>query len=510
MKRLYFLNLIVQKNSFLLTILCLVAMTILLGLQGYWISKYYVITKKNFATEVNLAFEDAIKKEFSNRADSIESILTARLLDTNFFFLTSKFSAKQNSMIYTVRSNKNDADQFTSGFSLSNLNVQIGKHSDEFIKKKIATSFANLLRNEDLDNHMVYYRTQDLGKFMFEITGKIQFDTANLRPVLNKYLADRSIFVDYTFYTKEKDSTTNKSNFNGTLLKKYPVITRALPTYRRGAGQNYVRVMFKDPYSYVLSNMWFILVSSIFLVVFIAFCLTYLLRSLNNEKKLALIKNDFISNITHEFKTPIATAMLAIDALNDENVRKNEEKTGRYLKHAKNELTRISSLTDKILKLSVYDKHNYALKKEVIQVNNVIEELIDTHALQKPDCKFIFENDTSITAITVDKEQFQHALSNILENAIKYGNEPIEIYISCSLEDTSFVTSVKDNGPGIAAEEIPLLFEKFYRAKQSSATTIKGYGLGLNYVKQIMEQHHGWYKIESSTNGTELKLGWPI
>jgi two-component system phosphate regulon sensor histidine kinase PhoR len=510
MKWLYFLNLMVQKNSFLLTLLCLAAMVILLSLQGYWISKYYVLTKKNFETEVNLAFEDAIKKEFSNRADSIEKILTARLLDTNFFFLTSKFSAKQKHVIYTVKSNKNNKDQFTSGFSLSDLDVEIDKDNSQVIKKKIATAFANLLRNEDLDNHTVYYRTQDLGNFMFEIVGKMQFDTVNLRPVLNKYLADRSIFVDYTFYTKEKDSTTNKSNFSSTLLKKYPVITRALPTYRRGAGQNYVRVMFKDPYSYVLSNMLFILVSSIFLVLLIAFCLTYLLRSLKNEKKLALIKNDFISNITHEFKTPIATAMLAIDALSDENVRKNEEKTGRYLKHAKNELTRISSLTDKILKLSVYDKHNYALKKESIPVNTVIEELIDTHALQKPDCKFTFENNTSITSITVDKEQFQHALSNILENAIKYGSEPIEIHISCSLEDSSFVTCVKDNGPGIAAADIPLVFEKFYRAKQSSPTTIKGYGLGLNYVKQIMQQHNGWYKIKSSTSGTELKLGWPI
>lgn len=509
LKYLYLLNLIVQKNSFLLTILCLIAIAILLGLQGYWISKYYVLTKKNFGTEVNLAFEDAIKKEFSNRADRIEKILTKRLLDTNFFLLSSKFNEKQNRVIYTVRSNKNKSDNYSSSFSLSDLNIEIGK-DDKIIRKKIAVTFANLLRNEDLENHMIYYRTQELGKFMFEMVGKLQFDTANLRPVLNRYLEERSIFVNYKFYTKEKDSTTNKSHFNPVLLQEYPVIARALPTYRRSPGQNYVRVMFKDPYSYILSNMWLILSSSIFLVILVAFLLSYLLRSLKNAKKLAHIKNDFISNITHEFKTPIATAMLAVEALVDETTRKDEEKTRRYLKHAKNELTRISSLTDKILKLSVYDKHNYALKKETIQVNIVIEELIDLHALQKSDCKFTFENNTSITAISVDKEQFQHALSNILENAIKYGNEPIEINISCSLQASYFITCVKDNGPGIDASEIPLLFEKFYRAKQSSLTNIKGYGLGLNYVKQIMQQHNGWYKITSSPSGTELKLAWPI
>lgn len=498
-----------QKNGFLLTILCLVAIAVLLGLQGYWINKYYVLTKTNFATEVNLAFEDAIKKEFSNRADSIEKLLTERLLDTNFFLLTSEFSEKQNRVIYTVRSNKNKADKYSSSFSLSDLNLEIGK-DNKLVRKKIAVAFANLLRNEDLENHIVYYRTQDLGTFMFEMVGKLQFDTTNLRPVLNRYLAEREIFVGYKFYTKEKDSTTNKSHFNPVLLKEYPVITRAIPTYSRKPGQNYVRVLFKDPYSYILSNMWFMLLSSIFLVILIAFCLSYLLRSLRNEKRLALIKNDFISNITHEFKTPIATAMLAVEALNDKTVLVNEEKTERYLKHAKNELTRISALTDKILKLSVYDNNNYSLKKEDIQINTVVQEIIALHSFQQPNSTLTFENNTAITSISVDKEQFQHALSNIVENALKYGKDPIAIHISCYLDSSYFIISIKDNGPGIDAAEIPLLFEKFYRAKQSSTTTIKGYGLGLNYVKQIMQQHNGWYKITSSLSGTELKLAWPV
>ncbi len=498
-----------QKNSSILTTLCLLAITILLALQGYWISKYYLITKKNFATEVNLAFEDAIKKEFGNRADTIEKILTARLLDTNYFMLTSKFSKKQNRVIYNVFSTKNTSDKFTSSFSLADLDIEINKNP-QLVKKKIAASFASLLRNEDLENRTIYYRTQDLGNFMFEITGKMQFDTVNLRPILNHYLAERSIFVKYRFYTKEKDSTTNKSTFSKALLKEYPIITKSIPTYSRKPGQNYVRVMFNDPYPYILSNMWLILASSIFLVILIAFCLSYLLSSLKNAKKLAHIKNDFISNITHEFKTPIATAILAVDALSEETTRQDEEKTHRYLKHAKNELLRISSLTDKILKLSIYDKANYALKKESIPLNEVIQGIVDIHVLQKPSCSFTFENNSTINTITVDKEQFQHALSNIFENAIKYGNDPIKISISCSLENNYLVITVKDNGPGIDAAEIPLLFEKFYRGKKTSTSTVKGYGLGLNYVKQIMQQHEGWYALTSSKSGTEVKLAWPI
>ena len=109
-----------------------------------------------------------------------------------------------------------------------------------------------------------------------------------------------------------------------------------------------------------------------------------------------------------------------------------------------------------------------------------------------------------------DQTQFQHALANVIDNAIKYGLSPTKIDISCSLEKNHLVILVKDNGPGITKAEIPFIFEKFYRAKQHTDKPIKGYGLGLNYVKQIMNQHNGWYSISSNANGTELKLAWPI
>lgn len=484
-------------------------MAILLGLQGYWISKYYSITKLNFEKEVNMAFEDAFKKEFSNRADRIQKLIKQRLLDTTHFKITSKIG-KEGEVMYQISETKHPEDRFSNSFSSSKLKVMITEKNKKTVINTVAEHFSKMLRNEDLNNHIVYYRTQNLGKFMLDLTNKFEFDTANLRPVLDTYLAKRSIYVDYQFYVKDTDSTTNQSTFSPALLAKFPVITRSLPTYRHSPGQNYLRIMFKDPYPYILSNMWLILISSVFLVVLIAFCLNYLLKSLRNEKKLASIKNDFISNITHEFKTPIATAMLAVDALSDESTRNNEEKTERYLNHAKNELHRISALTDKILKLSVYDNSNYVLKKESIQVNSVIHDIMEIYSLQNPNCTLTFENTTDFQTITVDKEQFQHAVSNIIDNAIKYGKDPVEIQISCRLSTSYLVICIQDNGLGIDAAEIPFLFEKFYRTKQSTSMAVKGYGLGLNYVKQIINQHSGWYKLTSSSAGTEIKLAWPL
>lgn len=477
----------------------------LLGLQAYWISKYYDITKQNFEREVNLVFEDAFKKEFSLRADRIQLMIKQRLLDTTHFLITSSLG-KDKEVIYKISETKNPKDYFSSSFSSSRLNVMITPSNKKFVVDSVAEHFSKMMRNEDLNNHIVYYRTQELGKYMFDLTKKVDFDTTNLRPILSKYLAEKSIFVQYQFYAKQQDSTTNKSTFSTALLAQFPVITRSLPTYNHNLGQNYVRVMFKDPYPYIISNMWIIFSCSIFLVLLISFCLAYLLKVLSKEKKLSNIKNDFISNITHEFKTPIATTMLAVEALKDHQVRYDEEKSTRYLKHAKNELNRISELTDKVLKISLYDSGNFEIKKEKIQVDEIIKELIEVNYLTKQNATFTFKNETGIKEIAADKTQFQHAIANILDNAVKYGTSPIQINIY--LSKNYLVTAVKDNGPGIATAELPFVFEKFYRAKQKQ--NVKGYGLGLNYVKQIINQHEGWYNIKSNSNGTELKLGWPI
>jgi signal transduction histidine kinase len=498
-----------QKKSYLLTGLCICALLGLLSLQVYWIKKYYSVTTFIFEKEVNMAFEDALKKEFSNRADSIEQLLKSRLLDTSAFIISGDFDKRVNSFVYSIRSTNDPSDHYSSSASFRDFKKPLKKNDTAF-RNQIAEKFAQVLRSEDLENHFVYYRTQALGKYMVDLTEKIEFDTAKLRPILNKYLSKRNIHVSYRFYTKDSDSTTNSSTFTPALLKEYPVITRSLPTYRTHPGQNYVRVMFTNPFPYILSNMWLILVSSFVLITLIAGCIYFLLTRLRKEKRLSAIKNDFISNITHEFKTPIATATVAVEALSDRTVLQDEEKTTRYLAHAKNELSRISMLTDKILKLSLYEANNLILKKEILDIAETVNEVVKIYALSAPLVSIQFFNNSGVAQLNADRIQFQHAISNIIENAIKYGTDPIQIFIRCSLMKEHVVLSIKDNGPGIPEAEMAMVFEKFYRVKRPENAQIKGYGLGLNYVKQIMQQHAGWYKITSDGNGTELDLGWPI
>lgn len=499
-----------QKNVRFLIVFCSLAMLALLGLQAYWIVKYYQVTRFNFEKEVNMAFEDAVKKEFSVRCDTVQQLIEHNLLDTNQFIFSSNLDEK-GTRIYNIFAKGKRKNKMLSSFSFSELNDSL-RSDDKQMKQKVAQHFAKQLRTEDLENHVVYYRTQELGTFMVEKAYQYQFDTTRLRPILNRYLKARNIHIPYRFLTLKNDSTTNLSHFSRKLTRYFPVISKSYPTYRYTDNQRYVRAMFRNPFSYIISNMGLILISSIVLVLLIAICLTWMLKSLFREKKLAQIKNDFISNITHEFKTPIATVSVAIEALGNSEVRNDEHKTSRYLNHAKNEIERLDQLVDKVMNLSLYEDEQTEIHKEFIAIDEVIQELIQIHQVSNDKTPAIhYENKSGEQQLWVDKLKFRHAISNILDNAIKYTNSDPIINISLFKENNHLVFRFQDNGIGIPDKDLHLVFDKFYRVNKGNRHLVKGHGLGLNYVKQIMQQHKGWYKIESKLGtGTTIILGWPI
>ena len=477
----------------------------LLSLQAFWINKYYHVMKNGFQREANFAFEAAIRAEFSKRSDSIEQLISKKLADTSSFVLSSRMDKALNKLTYTITSRKKPGDSFSA--TLNNLPPGLSEADPVEVRAELTRMIANNLRNDDLENHVIYYRTQELGGFMLKTTNEIQFDTARLRPVLDSILQEREIAVPYVFFTTGASKYV-VDIYTGT-ENKFPVTTRYLPTYRTSPGQQYVRVAFEDPHRYILSGMWVILLTSGLLVCAIGLCMFLLLKRLYQEKKLSKIKNDFIGNITHEFQTPIAAALIAVEALNNPAVMDDRPKAMRYVNHAKNELHRISNLTGKILNISLYENRKDVVKKERFNVAHVINELIGVKLLTGIKVEIEWLNDSGVNELTADKSQFTHALSNVIDNSIKYGGDMVEIRIKGSLDNGFLVISVQDNGPGIATDDIPFIFDKFYRSATNGRQDAEGFGLGLFYVKQIMELHRGWCRVESR-QGTIIKLGWPV
>jgi len=494
-----------------LVIFCVVCMCVLLSLQGYWIQQHYVVTKANFEKDVNSVFEDAVKKEFSLRCDTVEQEMIRLMMDTNLFVITSK-SDRDNRLIYKFR-HKNDADDKYSS-SLSNSAYQLPIIEGDTINKwKIVKKIARDIRQTELENRMVFFRTQYLGRFLTEKVKKYSFDTTRLKPVFDRLLTAKNIRIPYHFNLKLKTTQVqNKNHRKAAEAIAFPITTRALITYRLLGDEEQVSASFKNPFSYILTNMVVILVSSILLVFLIAFCLVYLLKSLFKEKKLSAVKNDFISNITHEFKTPIATVSAAVEALTSFDVLNDAEKTQRYLGHAKNELSRLSGLVDQVLNIAIYSNADHQPQRELVKIGQVVHELVASYAVPLvKDIRFHYEYKDLQYTVLANKDQFYHSLNNVIDNAIKYSGDKVDITISSKLKNNFLQIFIEDCGAGIRSADLPLVFDQFYRSQDVIGKRIKGYGLGLNYVKNIMENHNGWCRIESEPGkGSKVTLAWPI
>jgi len=499
-----------KKSTRWLLALCIFAVAGVFLLQFFWIQNYYFVNKATFEKEVNLTFEDALKKEFSIRSDLIEQHVFHLLLDTNEFILSNVYNAEHHAMLLYIVDKRNLKDKYF--FSLDSLKGEVTTSDNGPAKIHLAKVLAHTIRQDDILNHMVWYRTQKLGDFINSQESKYDFDTIRLRPIFTKLLAERSIFVPFAFYVRNRDSTYNQSNFKASLLANYPVITIAHLTYKRDKSQHYIRAMFKSPLGYIITKMGLIFLGSLFLIIIIAFSLFFLFKSLLTEKKLALLKNDFISNITHELKTPIAAVSAAVESLADFDVLEDPEKTKRYLSHSKNELKRLSTLVDTILNSTLYENQQFEIKPEMFNVDQMMHSIIDQYNLSgSKKVKFHYRNSSTVTEIPADKALFQQVTGNIIDNAIKYSGDDVSVNIECTSAGLFFIVSIRDNGIGITAEHIPYLFEKFYRVPSGNKHKIKGHGLGLNYVQSIMQRHNGWCKVESEYGkGTNVLTGWPI
>jgi len=494
-----------QNTRYLLSA-CLFAIVAFLFIQFYWIKTYYASTLVNFERDINLAFEDGVKKEFLLRCDTIQQAIENNLLDSSKFIISSKFHPTEKVQVYTIRSTKDRKDKFSASFSKLQLNQPLAK-GDVSLKRKIAAAFAQNIRQEDLENHFIYYRTQDLGRYIEEKTNHYQFDTASLRKTFNYYLNSRGIKSNYTFILKYKDSTLNNDPklFN---RFKQPIITKSLPTYILEKN-SYVRASFTSPFGYVISRTWLLIASSMVLMVIVCYLVWFLTKTLLSAQKVAIIKEDFISNITHEFKTPIATVAVAAEALEDASTIQNSEKRNRYLSHIKNEAQRLNLLVDQVMSLSLQNQTAYIPHKETIVVSEVINQLVKLHQIKADKPLLVNTNVPERVTVEADKSQFYHALNNIMDNAIKYSADEVNLQVNAYDKNGFLVIEIIDKGIGMEKSELKLIFDKFYRVK-NQYHSIKGHGLGLTFVKQIIEQHHGWYKIDSEiNNGTKVTLAWP-
>jgi two-component system, OmpR family, phosphate regulon sensor histidine kinase PhoR len=241
----------------------------------------------------------------------------------------------------------------------------------------------------------------------------------------------------------------------------------------------------------------------------LSFSLLY--RNMQKQKMLAAQKNEFISNITHELKTPIATVGVAIEALKNFNAIDNPQRTKEYLDISQNELQRLSLLVDKVLKLSMFENKELDLKKEPVHMAQLVNEVVDSLKLQ-------FDKKGAVMAVTTngnttiqgDRLHLLSVVFNLLDNALKYSDDKLVVTVHTEGNEKEVILAVTDNGIGIPAEYRDKIFEKFFRVPHGDTHNAKGYGLGLSYVSQVIKKHNGTIRVKSEQEeGTTFIITLP-
>jgi two-component system phosphate regulon sensor histidine kinase PhoR len=247
------------------------------------------------------------------------------------------------------------------------------------------------------------------------------------------------------------------------------------------------------------SLQWMIVFSVLFTTIIIAaFYIT--VRTMLNQKKLSEIKSDFINNMTHEFKTPLATISLAVDALKNEKVMNDRSKWQYFNGIIKDENRRMNKHVETILQAALMEKQELKLNFTSIHIHELLRRVVDNFQLQLQDKKgkVEFLLNAADDMVEIDEVHFTNLISNLIDNAIKYSKDNLLIKIITHCTARHFVLQVQDNGIGMSKETAKRVFEKFYRAHTGNLHNVKGFGLGMSYVKTVIDAHKGKIKVEST------------
>ncbi len=271
---------------------------------------------------------------------------------------------------------------------------------------------------------------------------------------------------------------------------------------------------FPTKNEYLFSSVFGLsLLSIIFTVIIIATYYSAIMQ-LKNQKEISEIKSDFINNMTHEFKTPIATINLALDSIKNPKIFSDAEKVHRYLGMIKEENKRMLAQVNNVLQISRLERNELDIKKEPHNIHDIIEDAIDhvNLIIEDREGDIQINLDAESTQVNLNQVHFTNVMTNLLDNAIKYSPDAPKIEVT-TLNTTpdSITIKVKDHGQGMGKTAVKRVFEKFYREHTGNIHNVKGHGLGLAYVKKIVDDHNGQITVESEKGkGSTFTIKMPL
>lgn len=459
----------------------IVTIILIAGFQSYWITRLYNQDLEGLRKETNLLFRDVVYKLQLQQFKNDTALFKQNDPDNLFAF--DMISGNKQGIIDSIR--LKDTTRNNSG----KKRIMISMHKGEILKtsptgrKTDTLDLPSLLQGPPIILRYIS-RTKNLN------------DSLPLSTIDSAYKADlakNNIDINYTLKC-----------MSGNVVGSTPLKSKADRIETNftftGLSRSYAyQAEFGNPHRYLLGKLRLPITISLLLIALTILCFVFLYRNLKTQQRLVSIKNEFISNITHELKTPIATVNVAIEALRNFNALQDPVKTKEYLDISASELQRLSLLVDKVLRLSMFENGQVALKKENFDLKILIEEVLATMQLQveKQKATVTLKADGGHFIIEADRMHIASVLYNLIDNALKYKSGDPEIEIALKAKSMHIELTVRDNGIGIPAVYRLRIFEKLFRVPTENVHNVKGYGLGLSYVNYIVRRHLGFIEVTS-------------
>lgn len=488
-----------------------------ISIQVYWNYKNYLINKQQFINDVQVSLDNAVEAYFANLAE-VSTIKFAFRGDIDEYDLMTE--ERIDSILHEFKFSTLTEREFDS-LNIEVLDGQIKYHGVK------GDSIIDILKNENSDKswktehvflkrlHVDSISQNELKNLTSKVIVSLSNDILLLEQIdtlLENELNRKNLKLDYYLtYKDAADDVRSINRFsvykevNDTLIEKKFLSTTSKSTYLPYGTS--LKVYFTNETKSILKRILTGIVLSTLLVLVVISCLFYLLKIIKHQKQLAEVKNDLISNITHEFKTPIATIGVALESIKDFNVIDDKEKTKKYLKMSGEQLSKLNVMVEKLLETATLDSDNLELNPEQIDLVDLVKSLVSRYEIQHIDKSLQFESNIKEIMIPVDIFHFENAINNIIDNAIKYGGDSIFVTIEKQTKTTEILIS--DNGNSLTKAHKDKIFEQFYRVPKGNTHDIKGFGIGLYYTRKIIEKHDGTIQLELNKNLTTFKIVLP-
>jgi len=499
----------------LLIVLMSIALIGIITVQIFWIKSSIEIREQQFSTSVKFALakvsENIQEREFRDNVNE-----WAPVLDSMQHLKERGVKDMFFERIDTVR---NETFTFRQSIIENDYKTQITPFESDSI------NFKTFIRQQETEIENIEFKSKDFVELspkerIVKLERLDKYDKLNLEEYNQNIASRRPIYervsnieiqlnLDNELKARNIETKFEFGVFNDDLItkvksgkfKKQDKYSYAVPLFvdNDGLSDYSLHVSFPDKKQFILSNIsWILLLSALFIfIIILAFGSA--IYQLFKQKQISEIKTDFINNMTHEFKTPIATINLAIDSIKNPKIINDQEKVIRYVEMIREENKRMHAQVENVLRISKLEKNQLDVTKDVVDIHEIIEDAISHVNLIITDKNgFIHEHmEATLSEVLGSKFHLTNMFTNILDNAIKYSDDAPKIDVYTENVGNNIIIKIKDQGIGMTKSVQRRIFDKFYREQTGNIHKVKGHGLGLSYVKSITLQHNGTIHVES-------------